>query len=76
MSDAVHLYFEKINKDFTILVQVNPKTFSGREIIIFPDGKTTTKKIHFDTEIFDDLKEDEFKESSALKFQLYLNKLV
>ena len=76
MSDTVHLYFEKINKSFTILVQVNPKTLSGREIIIYSDGKTETKKIHFDSDIFDDLKEDEFKESSALKFQLYLNKLV
>ena len=55
-----------------MLVQVNPESLRGLELIIHPDGKVEKTKMEFDEEIYEDLDADEFKESSPLEFNLYL----
>jgi len=70
--NIVHSYYKKEIDKHKILVQVNPETFQGVELIIHPDGKVEKTKIKYDEEIYEDLKVDDFKESSALEFNLYL----
>ncbi|MCC5921782.1 MAG: hypothetical protein JJU23_13965 [Cyclobacteriaceae bacterium] len=70
-SEVVHRYFKKVFDDYTILVQVNPYRFNGKEIVILKDGKIELNQMHFDEEIFDDLAFDEFEETGSLEFQLY-----
>jgi hypothetical protein len=74
--EIIHQYFKKSFEDYLVLVQVNPETFSGMELIIHPDGKVEKNKMKFDSVIFDDLKHDNFLEASALEFHLYLKGLV
>lgn len=73
---VVHQYFKRIFDDYTVLVKVNPLNYTGLELIIHPDKHIEKTKMEFDEEIFDDLAEDEFKESSALEFNLYLKGVV
>jgi hypothetical protein len=70
----VFKYFKRIFEDYQVLVSVNPLDYSGTELIIHPDGRVEKTDIQFDEDIFDDLAEDEFKESSPLEFQLNLKK--
>lgn len=70
--NIVHSYYRKIIDKHKILVQVNPETLQGVELIIHPDGKVEKTKLKYDEDIYEDLKVDEFKESSALEFNLYL----
>ena len=70
--DIIYKYFKRVFDDYTVLVQVNPESFRGMELIIHPDGKIEKTKMEFDEEIYEDLEEDEFKESSPLEFNLYL----
>lgn len=72
MKEIVHSYFKLTTEEATILVQLNPETFEGLELIVLPDGKIQKTKRKLDEEIYDDLKEDGFVESSALEFNLYL----
>ncbi|MEX2336139.1 MAG: hypothetical protein WD555_02575 [Fulvivirga sp.] len=76
MQNIVQQYFKREFKDFSIIVQVNPVTYNGVELTIHKDGKIDKRKLEFDEDIFDDLKEDEFIPSSALEFNLYLKGLV
>lgn len=73
MKEIVHSYFKLTTEEAIILVQLNPETFEGLELIVLPDGKIQQTKRKLDEEIYDDLKEDGFVESSALEFNLYLN---
>ena len=66
------MYFKRVFDDYTVLVQVNPESLRGTELIIHPDGKVEKTKMEFDEDIYEDLKVDEFKESSPLEFNLYL----
>ena len=66
------MYYKRVFDDYTVLVQVNPESFRGMELIIHPDGKVEKTKMEFDEEIYEDLDADEFKESSPLEFNLYL----
>lgn len=68
----VHEYFKKYFHDFTIIVQLNPKTFSGLEMTISKDKSIDTREMQFDSEIYEDLSEDGFAPSSPLEFNLYL----
>jgi len=68
----VHEYFKKEFDDFTIIVQLNPKTFSGVEMTVSKHKSVETREMQFDSEIYDDLKEDNFMSSSPLEFNLYL----
>ena len=70
--DIIYKYFKRVFDDYTVLVQVNPESFRGMELIIHPDGKVEKTKMEFDEEIYEDLEADEFKESSPLEFNLYL----
>ena len=70
----VFKYFKRVFEDYQVLVSVNPIDFSGTELIIHPDGKVEKTDMNFDEEIYDDLAEDQFKESSPLEFQLYMKK--
>lgn len=74
-SNIVHQYFKKEFEDATILVKVNPISFSGVEITIPKDGEAGMRELEFDEEIFDDLAEDGFQEASPLEFNLYLTGL-
>ena len=76
MNNIIHQYFKRVFEDQTILVQVDPENYKGLELIVYPDGRVEKTKRHFDEEIFDDLKEDEFEKASALEFNLYLKGLV
>ena len=73
--NIVQQYFKKEFDDYKVLVQVNPATYEGVELIIHPDGKIERTKMQYDDEIFQDLEEDEFSTASALEFNLYLKGL-
>jgi hypothetical protein len=68
----IHQYYKKEFEGFKIIVQINPETFSGVELTVDVKGGLEKRNLQFDAEIYDDLAEDEFKESSALEFNLYL----
>ena len=70
----VFKYFKRVFEDYQVLVAVNPIDFSGTELIIHPDGQVEKTDMQFDEDIYEDLKVDEFKESSPLEFQLYMKK--
>jgi hypothetical protein len=75
-SNIVHQYFKKEFEEATILVKVNPILFSGTEITIQKNGEVEMREMEFDHEIFNDLAEDGFVESSPLEFNLYFSGLV
>lgn len=76
MQNIVHEYYKRQFDDFTIIVQVNPVSLRGTELTIHKNGEIEKRKLEFDEDIFDDLKEDNFEKSSALEFNLYLKGLV
>lgn len=70
----VYNYYKRVFDDYQVLVAVNPIDFSGTELIIHPDGKVEKTDMQFDEDIDEDLKVDEFQQSSPLEFKLYLKK--
>ena len=74
--NIVHQYFKKEVDGFKILVKVNPLTFTGAEITVSVTGESELREMEFDTEIFEDLKEDGFAEASPLEFNLYQSGLI
>ncbi len=70
----VYNYYKRVFDDYQVLVAVNPIDFSGTELIIHPDGKVEKTDLQYDEDIADDLKVDEFQQSSPLEFNLYLKK--
>lgn len=66
-------YFKRTFDDYKVLVRVNPEDFTGTELIVHPDGKIEKTEMEFDEEIFEDLAVDEFEESGAMEFNLYLS---
>ncbi len=60
-------------EDYQVLVKVDPKDWTGVDLIIYPDGKVEKTEMKFDEEIFENLEVDEFKPSSPLEFNLYLS---
>ncbi len=74
-SNIVHQYFKKDIGHAKILVRVNPITFLGTEISVGADEAVEIREMEFDDQIFDDLKADEFKETSAIEFNLYFSGL-
>jgi hypothetical protein len=75
-SNIVHQYFKKEFDEATMLVRVNPLFFTGTEITIHKGGEIEMREMEFDHEIFADLEEDGFRESSPLEFNLYYSGLV
>ncbi|MEB2783834.1 hypothetical protein [Algoriphagus persicinus] len=74
MAAAFPQYFKRVFDDYHVLVQVDPDTFAGIELIVHPDGKIEKTELEFDAEIFDDLAEDEFIHCNVLEFQMHLAK--
>ena len=72
MKNSIHEYFRKEVDGYLILVQVDPNSLRGLELIISPDKKVRKSKRTFDPEIYDDLSHDNFTASSPLEFNLYL----
>jgi len=70
----VFKYFKRVFEDYKVLVAVNPIDLTGTELIIHPDEKVEKTDMHFDEDIYEDLKVDEFEEGSPLEFQLYMKK--
>ncbi len=68
----VHEYFKKETEEFKILIQINPKSLKGLELLVFPDQSIEKTKRIFDEEIYDDLAADEFEKCSPLEFNLNL----
>ncbi len=73
--NIVQQYFKQVFDDYQVLVQVNPATYEGTELIVHPDGRVEKTKMQYDDEIFEDLEADEFVPASALEFNLYLKGL-
>ena len=74
-SNIVHRYFKKKFTEATILVKVNPILFKGVEITLLVSGESQIRELHFDEDIWEDLKTDGFEEASALEFNLYYSGL-
>jgi hypothetical protein len=76
MADRINQYFKKTLPEFKILIQIEPKSLSGLELIIETDKKIKKTKRIFEADIYDDLEADEFETCSPLEFNLYLKGLV
>lgn len=76
MKDIIHQYYKKEFEGMKILVQVNPESFHGMELLIDAAGRVQKTRREFDSDIFDDLAADEFVPASPLEFNLYLKGLV
>lgn len=76
MSSIVHHYYKKSFDGLLILVQLDPAELTGVELIIDSNGQTVKTNRQYDSEIYDDLEEDDFVTASALEFNLYLKGLV
>lgn len=72
MATIIHRYYKGEFKDITVLVQINPESLRGIELVIDTSNNIQKTKRVFDTDIYADLTADNFKESSALEFNLYL----
>jgi len=76
MKDIIHQYFKKEVEGAKILVQIDPESLKGVELIVRPGEKPEKTKRSFDADIFEDLAADEFVNCSPLEFNLYLKGLV
>ncbi|GJM60624.1 MULTISPECIES: hypothetical protein [Persicobacter] len=72
-SNIVNRYFINEFGAYKVLVQVNPVTLEGLELIVHPDNRIEKTEMEFDEEIYDDLAEDKFEETNGLAFNLYLS---
>jgi len=70
--ETIHQYYKGEIDGLKVLVQVDPEQLTGLELIINEEGDVVKTKRKFDKEIYDDLAEDGFIQSSALEFNLYL----
>ena len=68
----IHEYYKKETPEFKILIQLNPESLRGLELIVFPDRTIQKTKRVFDEEIYDDLAADDFRTCSPLEFNLNL----
>ena len=75
MSSTIHKYFKKSFDGLLIMVQLDPVSLTGVELIVDGDGTIVKNEREFDSDIYDDLEIDEFEPSSPLEFNLYLKNL-
>lgn len=68
----IYEYFKREFDDFSLLVQLNPKTFEGIELNVNKNGHVVKRELQFDEDIYEDLKVDDFKPSSPIEFNLHL----
>jgi hypothetical protein len=69
--NIVHQYFKKEIEEGKILVKVNPIHYTGIEIFVDNEEHSEIRKMEFDDQIFDDLREDGFAEVNAIEFNIY-----
>lgn len=69
-------YFKGEFDSFTILVQLNPKTYEGVELTVHADKSVDKRELQFDEDIYEDFEVDGFKPASPLEFNLYLKGIV
>jgi hypothetical protein len=74
-SNIVHQYFKEEVEGTKNFVKVNTKHFNGTELIVDQSGEIERRTLEFDSQIFDDLKHDNFIEVNALEFNIYLSGL-
>jgi hypothetical protein len=70
---VIYQYYKKEIDSNKILVRINPSNWEGLELLISETGEIVRNKRSFDSSIYEDLEFDEFKESNALEFNLYLS---
>ncbi|MDH5476676.1 MAG: hypothetical protein OEX22_13345 [Cyclobacteriaceae bacterium] len=75
MATIIHQYYKGEFEGIKVLVQINPESLRGVELVIDTANNIKKTKRVFDTDIYDDLAADNFIESSALEFNLYLKGL-
>ena len=75
MNASLCSYYKKSFEGLLILVQLDPVTLKGIELIIDEDGRMVRTDREFDEDIYLDLEEDEFEKASPLEFNLYLKGL-
>lgn len=75
MPEYVKKYFIKELPEMKVLVQIDPESLRGLELIIHSNGKMEKTKRQFDEDIYKDLEADEFLICSPLAFNLYLKGL-
>ncbi|MDN5211471.1 hypothetical protein QQ020_05395 [Fulvivirgaceae bacterium BMA12] len=71
----VHQYFKKELEEGIIIVQVDPTSLKGVELLISKNGGMQKNKRDFDEDIYEDLAADNFVDASPLEFNLYLKGL-
>ncbi len=72
---VVHQYFKKTTPEGIIMLQIDPNSLNGIELLISNEGNLRKTERQFDDEIFDDLEADEFNTANPLEFNLYLKGL-
>jgi hypothetical protein len=75
MSNIVHEYFKKELDGDLILVQINPNTFEGTELLVSVEGEVKKTNRKFEQDIYEDLQADDFEKANALEFNLHLKGL-
>ncbi len=73
--NVVHQYFKKVTDDGVIMIQIDPNTYSGIELLVSNEGHLRQTERQFDEEIFEDLEADEFQKANPLEFNLHLKGL-
>ncbi len=72
---VVHQYFKKELEEGIIIIQVDPTSLKGVELLVSKNGAMQKNKRDFDDDIYEDLAADNFMEASPLEFNLYLKGL-
>lgn len=74
--NVIHQYFKKDLEEGIIMIQLDPESSSGVELLISKNGAIQKTERDFDADILEDLAADNFIEASPLEFNLYLQGLV
>jgi hypothetical protein len=72
MKQTIYEYFKKELDEATILVRIDPNTFSGLELIVLKNNQVKKTVRTFDETIYEDLKFDDFVSGNPLEFNLHL----
>ena len=72
MAQTIYEYFKKELDEATILVRIDPDTFSGLELIVLKNNQVKKTARSFDKSIYDDLEFDDFLKGNPIEFNLHL----
>ena len=73
--NIIHQYFKKELEEGIIMIQVDPESLNGVELLVSRNGAMQKTERNFDEDIFEDLAADDFSQASPLEFNLYLKGL-